>query len=54
MLRRMKTEVEKLLPDKVETQIDCPLSPMQEFWYKRLLLKNSAMLAKVEARLRYV
>jgi SWI/SNF-related matrix-associated actin-dependent regulator of chromatin subfamily A member 5 len=51
MLRRMKTEVEKLLPDKVETQIDCPLSPMQEFWYKRLLLKNSAMLAKMEARL---
>jgi len=54
MLRRMKSEVEKLLPPKVETQIECPLAPMQLFWYKRLLLKNSAMLQKMEVILFFI
>jgi len=47
MLRRLKTEVEKMLPPRVETKVLCPLSKMQQFWYKRLLLKNKNMLMRV-------
>eukprot|EP00466_Bigelowiella_natans_P005996 jgi/Bigna1/45102/e_gw1.111.20.1 len=47
MLRRLKTEVEKLLPPRIETKVMCPLSDMQRFWYKRLLLKNKATLMRV-------
>ena len=32
MLRRVKTEVEKLLPPKFVTKITCPLSIMQVFY----------------------
>lgn len=35
MLRRVKTDVEKGLPDKLETTIECPLSKMQLFWCAR-------------------
>ncbi|KAK9807695.1 hypothetical protein WJX72_006345 [[Myrmecia] bisecta] len=48
-LRRLKEEVEKSLPPRVETRINCPLSAMQTFWYRRLLLKDSKMLHAVEA-----
>lgn len=34
---------------QVETRITCPLSAMQTFWYRRLLLKDSKMLAAIEA-----
>lgn len=34
---------------QVETRIHCPLSAMQTFWYRRLLLKDSAMLKSLEA-----
>ncbi len=34
---------------QVETRIDCPLSELQTFWYRRLLLKDSRMLAAIEA-----
>jgi len=34
---------------QVETRITCPLSAMQTFWYRRLLLKDSRMLAAIEA-----
>ena len=44
VLRRTKAEVEKGLPPKLETSIACPLSEMQRFWYKRLLLKESTLL----------
>ena len=44
LLRRVKTEVEQKLPSKLETLINCPLSPMQRFWTKSLLLKESAAL----------
>ena len=33
---------------QVETRIHCPLSSMQTFWYRRLLLKDSAMLKSLE------
>ena len=33
---------------QVETRITCPLSAMQTAWYRRLLLKDSALLIKLE------
>ena len=50
MLRRLKVEVEKLLPRRLETKVMCSLSPMQIFWYKRLLLRDSKLLERVEAQ----
>ena len=49
VLRRVKSEVEQTLPPKLETIIMCPLSPMQLFWSKRILLKGSAVLEQLEA-----
>ena len=48
VLRRVKSEVEQMLPKKVETLIECPMSSMQKFWSKRLLLKNSELLFQFE------
>ena len=48
MLRRLKTEVEKLLPDKLEIKVYCLLSKTQTFWYKGLLLKDVTKLANME------
>lgn len=48
MLRRIKSEVEKSVPPKVEKKILCPLTSTQTFWYKRFLLKNSNLLAELE------
>lgn len=44
MLRRLKKEVETLLPEKLETKVYCPLSRTQTFWYKSLLLKDLSVL----------
>lgn len=46
VLRRVKTEVEQKLPPKLETLIKCPLSEMQRFWIKALLMKESSALMK--------
>jgi len=46
MLRRLKTEVEKLLPRKIETKVVCPLSTTQIWWYKAMLLKDISLLAR--------
>jgi len=48
MLRRLKAEVEKDLPPKYEVRVNCPLSPMQLFWYRRLLIKDMTALEQVE------
>eukprot|EP00775_Hariotina_reticulata_P009453 gene9453-9619_t len=48
-LRRLKSEVEMKLPPKVETRITVPLSDMQTFWYRRLLLRNHEALSALEA-----
>lgn len=48
VLRRIKTEVEQTLPPKIETMVKCPLSNMQTFWIKRLLLRQGSLLAKLE------
>jgi hypothetical protein len=34
---------------QVETRITCPLSRMQTFWYRRLILKDSKLLKSLEA-----
>ncbi|EGB05626.1 hypothetical protein AURANDRAFT_959, partial [Aureococcus anophagefferens] len=44
MLRRLKADVEKGLPPKLETVVHCPLSHCQLFWYKALLLKDRDQL----------
>lgn len=44
MLRRLKEEVEKLLPKKIETKVLCPLSQTQIWWYKAILLKDLGMI----------
>lgn len=48
MLRRLKADVEKSVPPKVEKKILCPMTPMQSLWYKRFLLKESAVLMHME------
>jgi SWI/SNF-related matrix-associated actin-dependent regulator of chromatin subfamily A member 5 len=44
ILRRVKSEVEQKLPPKLETLIKCPVSEMQRFWTKGLLIKESKAL----------
>jgi SWI/SNF-related matrix-associated actin-dependent regulator of chromatin subfamily A member 5 len=51
MLRRIKADVEKSVPPKVETKVMCPLTPTQTFWYKRFLLKDSDLLMEMELEL---
>lgn len=49
-LRRVKREVEVSLPPLIETRVECPLSSLQTFWYRRLLLREyQTLLKKVEA-----
>lgn len=48
MIRRMKETVEKLMPKKVETKIVCPLSKMQMWWYKAVLVKDLDLLCQAE------
>jgi SWI/SNF-related matrix-associated actin-dependent regulator of chromatin subfamily A member 5 len=48
MLRRLKAEVEKLMPKKVETKVICPLSRDQIWWYKAVLMKDIGLLAASE------
>jgi SWI/SNF-related matrix-associated actin-dependent regulator of chromatin subfamily A member 5 len=48
MLRRLKKEVEKLMPLKLETKVYCPLSKTQVFWYKALLMKDVGSLANMD------
>ena len=48
MLRRLKSEVEKLIPEKLETKVYCLLSKTQTFWYKALLMKDVSSLSRME------
>lgn len=34
---------------QLETRIDCPLTELQTFWYRRLLLRDSSLLVALEA-----
>mmetsp|Transcript_30304 Transcript_30304/g.61133 ORF Transcript_30304/g.61133 Transcript_30304/m.61133 type:complete len:1089 (+) Transcript_30304:168-3434(+) len=47
MMRRLKVEVEKLMPKKIETKILCPLSSSQIFIYKGYLMNDIESLAKM-------
>jgi len=47
MLRRLKHDVEVLMPLKTETKIMCPLSACQTLMYKTLLKDNSTLLNEV-------
>jgi len=47
MIRRLKNEVEKLMPKKIETKILCPLSSSQIFWYKGFLMNEIEALVKL-------
>mmetsp|Transcript_13286 Transcript_13286/g.24930 ORF Transcript_13286/g.24930 Transcript_13286/m.24930 type:complete len:1045 (-) Transcript_13286:14-3148(-) len=47
MIRRLKQEVEKLMPKKIETKILCPLSSSQIFWYKGFLMNEIEALIKM-------
>jgi|GEM_PF-2134840 len=49
VLRRTKGEVEQKMPPKDEIEIKVPLSEMQKYWYKMLLLKDARLLERVEA-----
>jgi hypothetical protein len=46
ILRRIKADVEKSVPPKEEIKVYCPLSGMQKFWYKNLLLRETHLLQK--------
>eukprot|EP00536_Pseudo-nitzschia_multiseries_P015086 jgi/Psemu1/216821/e_gw1.818.6.1 len=48
MIRRLKQEVEKLIPEKLETKVYCPLSKSQTYWYKALLMKDVSTLAGID------
>lgn len=50
MLRRLKVEVEKDLPLKIETVVSCPLSECQLFYYKGLLLKDVTYLSNIQKK----
>lgn len=41
-------EYPPLCPLQVETRINCPLSLMQTFWYRRLLVKDKGALHAIE------
>jgi len=47
MIRRLKDEVEKLMPKKIETKILCPLSSSQVFWYKGFLMNEIESLVRL-------
>ena len=44
LLRRVKSDVEKDLPAKVETKLYVRLAPLQREWYKKILLKDVDLL----------
>ncbi len=48
MLRRLKRDVEKGVPPKLETTVFCPLSDLQKFWYKRLLTKDNDLMSVIQ------
>jgi SWI/SNF-related matrix-associated actin-dependent regulator of chromatin subfamily A member 5 len=48
MLRRLKKQVEKLMPPKLETKVYCPLAQTQIFWYKAILMKDLQSLCKYD------
>lgn len=44
LLRRLKSDVEKALPPKVETKLFVGMTPMQRSWYKKILERDIEVL----------
>jgi SWI/SNF-related matrix-associated actin-dependent regulator of chromatin subfamily A member 5 len=44
MLRRLKSSVELTLKDKLETLLVCPMSELQVYWYRRVVMSDSQLL----------
>ncbi|KAI0981396.1 hypothetical protein GJ496_011058 [Pomphorhynchus laevis] len=51
LLRRLKSDVEKRLPAKVETKLYVGLSAMQRQWYTKILMKDIDILNATSGRL---
>lgn len=48
MLWRIKADVEKTVPPKVERQVLCSLTSVLSYWYKQFLLTDSSLLIQLE------
>ncbi|KAI9032110.1 SNF2 family N-terminal domain-containing protein [Hyaloraphidium curvatum] len=46
MLRRLKSQVDLNIPTKSEMNIYLPLTPMQKWWYKRMITKLDSLTLK--------
>jgi SWI/SNF-related matrix-associated actin-dependent regulator of chromatin subfamily A member 5 len=47
MLRRLKSDVEKDLPPKVQCKLYVPLTPLQRRWYRRALMREAVAATAV-------
>lgn len=51
LLRRLKSDVEKKLPPKIETKLYVGLSPLQRQWYTKILMKDIDILNSASGKL---
>jgi SNF2 family DNA or RNA helicase len=51
LLRRLKSDVEKKLPPKVETKLYVGLAPLQRSWYTKILMKDIDILNSASGKL---
>ena len=51
LLRRLKSDVEKGLPPKIETKLYVGLSPLQRQWYTKILMKDIDILNSTTGKL---
>ncbi|CAF2997827.1 unnamed protein product [Rotaria socialis] len=51
LLRRLKTDVEKKLPPKIETKLYVGLAPLQRQWYTKILMKDIDILNSASGKL---
>eukprot|EP01031_Cornospumella_fuschlensis_P035051 gene35051-42450_t len=54
LLRRLKSEVEDKLPAKLETMVECPMTPLQRELTQFLLFQQRNVLSNLERRYREV
>lgn len=50
LLRRLKKDVEKELPPKIETKVFVGMSAMQHQWYKKLLMRDIEFINQANSR----
>lgn len=48
LLRRIKSEVEKNIPLKIEKKVMCPLTQVQVHWYKTILMKDRSLFEQMK------